>query len=211
MKLKKYFLIFFSISLLGFSVFPQENGLYGSKAPEDKAFVRVFNNTGTKIPEISVGTLLFKNISTDEISVYRPISPGIYLLKYQNGETELIPQTGQFFTIIISNDSLTLLQDERHDDNVDSQLVLYNVSETSSISLKTSDKATTVISVVEPYNSRVVTVNPVDVNLAVFSEEEKISNVGSINLQSGQSYSIFVLQKDDDVFHLIKQAEIQTE
>jgi alginate O-acetyltransferase complex protein AlgF len=201
-------LIFTVIGLLPVS--PQEQGLYSSKAPEDKAFIRIINTGDETVDTLPVGAVMFRGISTGEVSPYRPLSPGISIIRTGDREAELIAKKKSFYTIVLTPESLFIINDKRHEDSVDAQLVLYNLTDREQISLRTSDGSTDIIPEAGLNQSASVNVNPVDAAMTVFSGKGKIADLGEKSLESGQSYSIFLLEGADGSAHLFVKAEIQT-
>mgnify|MGYP006295553451 CR=1 FL=1 len=202
-----FFLLFFFTGLVILSA--QEEGLYGSEAPEDKAFIRVINTSGNSISNLAIGALIFKGLSPEELTAYRPLSPGIYIIRTGGQQTDLTCSANEYYTIQLSSSGPKIFSDVRQEDYLRSQLVLYNLSELQTVSLKTRDGNTTVINSVGAGASSQITVNPIDAELSLFSKGEKVSDMKMVDLESGQSYSIFILGKADKNVILIKQAEVK--
>lgn len=193
-----------------FPISAQDEGLYSSKAPEDKAFIRVINTSDGSADTLPVGAVMFRGISPGEVTPYRPLSPGIAIVRMGEREAELIAKKKSFYTIILTSGSLFIIDDKRHEDSVDAQLVLYNLTEMEQISLRTADGSTEIIPHVDKNSAASVNVNPVDVGMAVFSGKEKVADLGKKSLESGQSYSVFLVKGTEEPEHLFLKAEIQT-
>ncbi len=207
--LHRCFLLFF-VFIGVFTLSAQDEGLYSSKAPEDKAFVRIINIGDDTADTLPIGAVMFRGIEPGKVTPYRPISPGINIVRLGGREAELIAKKKSFYTVVLAPDSLFIINDTRHEDSVDSQLVLYNFTEIEQIALRTSDGGTEIIPEAVKNEAASVNVNPVDVSMAVYSGQEKIADLGEKSLESGQSYSIFLIKGADEAELLFIKAEIQT-
>lgn len=186
----------------------QEGGLYGSKAPEDASFVRILNSDTSTLPPVPVGAVRFTRLDPLEVTPYRVLSPGILIIRARDGEVDIAAGAGEYYTVIVSDDGPRVFQDRRHDDPLRAQLILYNLTGISPVTLKTADGRTDVIAGVQSGESASIAVNPVKTRLALFTGEEELEKVGSIDMDAGQSYGIFVIDRSDALEVLVEKAEV---
>lgn len=195
------------------SVWGQE-GLYGAAAPADGAFVRVVNARTDSLGELWIGATRFAALAPQEVSPYRPVGPGIHQIFVGTRSEELIPRRGVYYTVLVTRDGLAVVEDTAHTRPDRAQIVLYNFSSGSALSVRTADGATTVIADVASGSSGTVLVNAVPVVLALFRGGDQLADLGDPGLARGQSYSIIVYDagtKGDAVRVRIDQARLSLE
>ncbi|MFP4549626.1 MAG: alginate O-acetyltransferase AlgF [Spirochaetales bacterium] len=197
--------------LLATSLSAQE-GLYGSGAPDDAAFVRVVNAAdGQGEISTSIGEAEFGPLSFAEVSAYRPVATGLFAVRVGDQEVELVAQNGIYYTIAVTSSGAMIFEDPEHTDPAESQVFLYNLLADSPARLYAADRGAEVIGAVEPGSSSQVSINPVAVELVVGSSGEDIANVGDPSLERGQSYSVFVYSNGSAADALLVQAQVTTE
>ncbi len=189
----------------------QNEGLYGSKAPEDAAFVRIINSGTDILPPVPVGAVRFARLAPLDVSPYRVLSPGVLIIRARDGQVDIAAGAGKYYTVAVSAAGPEVFQDRRHDDPLRAQLILYNLTGISPIDLKTADGGTEVITEVPSGKSASTAVNPVRTRLAVFSNTGKMGTVGSIDMEAGQSYGIFAVDRSGELKILVEQAEVAAE
>ena len=186
----------------------QEEGLYGSKAPEDASFVRILNSSASSLPPVPVGAVRFAELGPLEVTPYRVLSPGVLIIRARDGQTDIAAGAGNYYTVVVSDTGPRVVQDRRHDDPLRAQLILYNLTGISPVDLKTADGSTEVITGVSSGESASIAVNPVRTRLVLFSGENNIADVGTVDLESGQSYGIFAVERSGGPEVLVEQAEV---
>jgi alginate O-acetyltransferase complex protein AlgF len=186
----------------------QEGGLYGSKAPEDAAFVRILNSGSTSLPRVPVGAIRFERLESGEVSPYRVLSPGVLIIRARDGQADIAAGAGAYYTVVVSDSGPQVFQDRRHDDPLRAQIILYNLADSSSITLKTADGGTEVIPGVPPGESASIAVNAINADLVLFSEDEKYADIGTMELEAGQSYGIFSIEHSENPEVVVERAEV---
>jgi alginate O-acetyltransferase complex protein AlgF len=180
------------LCLLGAGSFTFADTLYGTQAPTDAAFVRVFRAVDGGGP-LEVGARRF-DPPRGGVTPYRPILPDIYLLRSGSQELELIPQVRRYYTLALTAEGFSVFEDVEHTDPARAQLVLYNLLPRESVELRTADGRTPVIAAVGPGQAGRINVNPVPVRLGVFGTAGAPALLGDPDLRRGASYSVFVFQ-----------------
>ena len=198
----------FAMFLSAASLSGQQEGLYGSKAPEDAAFVRILNSGTSSLPPVPVGATRFERLSPGDVSPYRVLSPGVLIVRAREGEVDIAAGPGEYYTVVVSDAGPSVFRDRRHDDPLRAQLILYNLTEVSPVALKTADGGTEVIPEISTGESASVAVNPVKARLALFSGGDRLADVGAIDMDSGQSYGIFTMERSGGPEVLVEQAEV---
>jgi alginate O-acetyltransferase complex protein AlgF len=180
--------------------------LYGTQAPKDAAFVRVFRAVeGGEALEI--GARRFAP-PRGGVTPYRPVLPDIYLLRAGGRELELIPKIRRYYTLVLTAEGLRVFEDVEHTDPARAQLVLYNLLPGEPVELKTADGRTPVIAAVAPGQAGRVSVNPVPVQLAAFGAGGAAVVLGDPGLRRGASYSVFVFPGGSGPQALCAKAEL---
>ena len=174
-----------------------QEGLYGAAAPADAAFVRVVNAQTEPLTELWIGATRFAALAARAASPYRPVNPGIHQVFVGSRSEELIPRRGVYYTVLVTTNTLAIVEDTAHTRPDRAQIVLYNVSGVDSLSLRTADADATVIPDVSTGSSGTAQVNAVPVELALFRGGERLEILGDLGLTRGQSYSIFVSAAGD--------------
>ncbi|TVR03490.1 MAG: hypothetical protein EA403_06770, partial [Spirochaetaceae bacterium] len=109
------------------SVWGQES-LYGAAAPADAALVRVVNAQTEPLAELWIGATRFTALAPDGVSPYRPVNPGIHQIFVGTRSAELIPRRGVYYTVMVTRDGLSIVEDTAHTRPDRAQIVLYNFS-----------------------------------------------------------------------------------
>lgn len=175
--------------------------VYGPSAPGDSAFVRLINLLPDPV-RVGLGATIIGPAARAEVTPYRPVVPDVYLARIKGREREVVPKAGTYLTIASTPGGIVLFDDPPHTDPARAQLFLYNLTMIPSISLKSADGRTPVISNVRPDSSASVVVNAVSVGLAVFTGESLVKPLGVLELKRGASFSVFAL-KDNDAVSLV--------
>ncbi len=190
----------------------QSGSLYGAGAPEDAAFVRVFNSRsdGT-VPRLWVGATEFRNLAMGESSAYRPVTPEIHMVYLNDAFEELIAREGAYYTILLRDDGLLIHEDPAHRRADLAQILVYNLDIEERVALRSADGTTTVVGELGSGESGAVAVNPVAVELGVFLANELYLELGDIGLERGQSFAVFVMDNNGRPTARVDRAEILVE
>jgi len=179
--------------------------LYGTQAPKDTAFVRVFRAVEGG-GAVEVGARRF-DPPRGGVTPYRPVLPDIYLLRAGGQELELIPRVRHYYTLAITAEGLRVFEDVEHTDPARAQVVLYDLLP-QEVELRTEDGRTVVIAATGPGQAGRVNVNPVPVRLGVFGAAGPLAQLGDPGLRRGASYSVFVFASRSAVEALCFKAEL---
>ncbi len=192
--------------LLGTRLLAGADTLYGTQAPKDAAFVRVFRAVEGGGP-LEVGARRF-DPPRGGVTPYRPVLPDIYLVRAGGQELELIPRVRRYYTLVLTAEGPRVFEDVEHTDPARAQLVLYNLLPRERVELKTADGLTPVIAAVGPGEAGRVIVNPVPVQLGVFGAAGPAVTLGDPGLRRGASYSVFVFPGGSGPQALCARAEL---
>jgi len=191
------------------AAFAGADTLYGTQAPKDAAFVRVFRAVDGGGP-VEVGARRF-DPPRGGVTPYRPVLPDIYLLSAGGQELELIPKVRRYYTLAITAEGWKVFEDVEHTDPARAQLVLYDLLPRERVELRTEDGRTVVVAAVGPGEAGRVNVNPVPVRLGVFGSAGKLAAIGDPGLRRGASYSVFVFPGRSSLEALCARAELAQE
>ena len=171
--------------------------LYGSRAPKDSAYVRVFRVPGQGSGRALVlGSTRFEQPDPGGVTPYRPVSPDIYQIRSDGKAAEIIPRARRYYTIALTRRGVKVYEDPAHEDPARSQLVLYNLGGLEQVGLSTEDGKTRVIGPLAPGEAQTVLVNSVPVRLGVFAGGGLLDSLGDLGLERGSSYSVFVFEQE---------------
>ena len=166
--------------------------VYGPSTPGDAAFVRILNLLPDGL-RLTLGAAKIGPLQQGAISSYYAILPDIYTVRAGGAEQEVVPQSGTYLTVACSSTGITVFTDPPHTNPAKAQLFFYNMTPAAPLDLRTADGKTTVIAGVKTGESAQVVVNAVTVSLAVFKGPALVKSVGSLTLQRGASYSVFLM------------------
>ncbi|MFW6288452.1 MAG: alginate O-acetyltransferase AlgF [Spirochaetota bacterium] len=189
----------------------QEEGLYGSGAPDDAAFVRLVNAGADGEVSTSIGGTELGPVPTGDASPYRPVAAGLYTVRAEGRTAELIAEDAAYYTVAITSDSLLVFEDPEHTDPAEAQLFLYNLSSRPALRLVATERDTDITEELAAGESTQVTVTPVAVQLGLYSEATELEALGDPGLERGESYSVFAFDRDERIGAFVKQAQVVTE
>ncbi len=189
-----------------------QDGLYGAGAPDDAAFVRIVHAAAHEDEvSTSIGQAEFGPLSFASASPYHAVPPDLYTLFIADRTAELIAENGVYYTVVVCTDGLVVLEDPEHTDPARAQLFLYNFSSLQEVRIVADGGPTDVTDQVTPGESEQVAVAAVPVELSLFAGDEEIEPIGDPGLERGESYSVFVVSRDEDVEVFVAHAEIVAE
>lgn len=172
-------------SLLASTTFAQD-GLYAPAPPANSAFVRVLN--------APTATLSGKTITAEKAaaSAYIVLPEGDVTAKIGTVTGKVKVDAGNFYSMFVQGSKIVLLKDEGAENRAKAMLVIYNLSKTASVDLKTADGKTTVVTGVKPGASGSRAVNGITVTLAAFNGTKIIGALKEMKLERGNAYAIVV-------------------
>lgn len=170
-----------------------DGGLYGPAAPPGSAFVRVFNASAADDVDARVGNQTLADIRAWNASEFIFLPAGTHPLSAAGTEGTLTLAAARYYTAVVGNGPLRLLDDDNAGNRLKALVILYNLTGKDAISLRTQDGRTAVIGDVANNASGRREVNPAKVQFAVFSGESKIADAPMVSLARGQAFSLFVV------------------
>jgi hypothetical protein len=205
--------LFFALALSALPAAGQpDTGVYGPAAPENAGFVRVFNGDPSReAVELPIGPRRYGPIAFGEVTAYRPIRGGVFLLQSGGGEAELIVRPDTYTTILLGPGEVTVVSDDRHEDPARAQLVLYNVAGAGGVDLVVLPGGAPVFQDVPAGGSRARAVNAVPVELGLRGEGDTGVDLEPVDLTRGDSFGVFVVSDGDEPTARIHEARVVVE
>lgn len=168
-----------------------DEGVYGPVAPPNSAFVRVFNATSQPEIEARIADKVMADIGAYGASEYVFLPPGSHTLTAGTVQQAVTLKANRYYTAVLEGQSIRLLDNDRYNNRMKSLVILYNLVDGTTLSLKTPDGRPVVENVAEnSFGSREV--NPVKVSLALFDGAKRVADVRPMNLERGRAFSLFV-------------------
>lgn len=173
-----------------------DEGVYGPAAPPDAAFVRVFNATAQPELEARVGDRVLDEIPAFGASEFVFVPEGSHTLVAGKVNQKVSLKRGVFYTAAIEPGGVRLLENERYTNRLKALVIVYNLIDGTTLSLKTPDGRGVVEDVkANAFGTREV--NAVKVSLALFDGQKKVADVRPMNLERGRAFSLFVAGSRD--------------
>jgi alginate O-acetyltransferase complex protein AlgF len=168
-----------------------DEGVYGPVAPPDAAFIRVFNATAQGELQARVGDKIMDEIPAFGASEFVFLPAGKYTLTAGAASEPVTLKQGKFYTAALEGKAIRMLENDRYNNRLKALVIVYNLLDGSTLSLKTAD-GRPVVENVSANSSSSREVNAVKVNLALFDGAKKLSDVKPMNLERGRAFSLFV-------------------
>ena len=181
--------------------------LYGAQVDSDAAAARIFNATQHTIEDIQIASHAL-SVDMLELSAYHPIAPGIHFARIEDREIELIAHSNQYYTIVSSDEQLTIFSDVPHDNPLKAQIYLYNLLDARSCSLRAGDDDIVVFADIPAGESQQIAVNPVSSGFSLVVDDTVVTTIPSLPLKRGGSVSLFALQRDSGIALIVGEANI---
>ena len=174
-------------------------GLYDPLPPEGSAFVRFVSldeAEGSKEAQVNNKTMdhvRFKDVSSYYVTPQGP-------MKTRIGSVQKVfnVEAGNFYTVVLSkNQDLQLFQDEENNNQAKSQIIFYNFSSDSNLSLKTSDGKVEIIPAVPTGQNGAKQINPVKVSMGIYNGDKLVKDLGAVPLERSHSYSVVAFPNNE--------------
>jgi alginate O-acetyltransferase complex protein AlgF len=186
-----------------------DDGLYDPVAPEGSAFVRFIGHGGAEKPSINGKS--YESVEALKATAYYVAHEGQIEAVLGAAKVKSPVKAGKFYSAVVSDKALVLLEDPVLTNKAKAQIVFYNLSDAAKLSLKTADdKKIGIVEGVGQNKNDVREINPVSVNLAVYDGDKKIADLGSVALERGQSYGVIAAGKAGAVKAAVVQAKTDT-
>jgi hypothetical protein len=190
----------FLLGLLSFSS-GQEASLYGPGMPDDAAFIRALHavQDGPEVEVVIGGGLSGESLSFGEVTGYELVlegeTPIVIEFDGERLEVTIDAAIGAFYTVALvgspDEPEALVIEDEVSDSLARALLALYNFSDVT-LDLRTADGETEIVTSVGFGEAEGVMVNPVTVELGIFSDGELLYALEDVTLEAGEAYSVVV-------------------
>lgn len=184
-----------SIVLMCMSVvsFAGEDALYEAEAPEDSAFIRVFNlNSGSDIKDFSIGGKSLSGVKPANASDYIFVPEGSYDVSLDGKKSKATLKRANFYTVVLIDGAVKVIDDERFDNRRKSMITFYNFLGDAA-SLATSDGKVKIVKDVNFQDKASREINPVKVELVTMVSDKAYGPKETVNLERGQVTSLFAV------------------
>lgn len=192
----KKVILFAILVSLGLSFAQQK--VYTPPPPPNSAFVRVIHaNPGLQSFTPSLSGLNFEMLDYGAISSYQALPAASYEANFGGQSANLALEAGFYYTVAVLEEGLSLMQDPSNGNLAKTMLVLYNLSDSPSVDMKTADGSTPVISGVTGAGMANILVNPIQVDLGAFVGANSVESFDGLSLYGGAIYSMVVMGPAD--------------
>ena len=168
-----------------------DEGVYGPAAPPDAAFIRVFNATAQGELQARIGDKVLDDIPAFGASDFVFLPAGKYTLAAGPASQAVTLKQGRYYTAALDGKAFRLIDNDRYGNRLKALVIVYNLVDGSTLSLKTAD-GRAVVENVAAHSFGAREVNAVKVSLALFDGAKKVSDVRPMNLERGRAFSLFV-------------------
>jgi hypothetical protein len=184
--------LLFVVALL--LVAPPASGqdLYGPEAPRDAAYVRLLNAFAEEPISGSVDGVEWGPVGFAEVSPYRIVEPGEHSGIVAGRELSLTTLPESFTTLVALPTETLVLADIPLRDISRGVLSLYNLTDDSALSLRTSD-GTVVLPEVAPRAVAGVAISQAEVELVVYAGEEALASLPRQLFERGEAHAVIVM------------------
>ncbi len=169
-----------------------EEALYGPQAPAGSAFIRLFNATPAARIEARLGPVQLRVEAAYTASAYAFLPPGPGTLKADGRSLAVNLAADRSYTAVLFADRLVLISDPVMGNRKKALLVLYNLTGSDHVSVRTRKKNRTVLGETAALSCSARGVNPVGVELDVYDGKSLLSRVPRVVFERGRMFSLFV-------------------
>ena len=199
-----------TLSGLSFASLVNEAALY-DLAPPDAAFLRVINlqkNTASSGSNQNLTLLIEgKNLSTAgycSASKFVYLPAGEYNEQVSGSRWRASLGAGKAYSLLVGDDSVTLVEDYRAKDSRRGMLVVYNFSSYSSLNLQTAQSARSVLSNIAQEKSGARAINPLKSAFSVVDSADtrgtSLTVTEAMIFQPGVLSSLFICTNPSGMF-----------
>jgi alginate O-acetyltransferase complex protein AlgF len=167
--------------------------LYGPEAPPGSAFIRVLNASGQAELSAQAGGVAIDEVPAWSVSDFEYLPPGAITVSAGDASTQATLQPSRFYTAVVDDHGVRLLDNEGYDNKLKALIILYNLTDGSDLSLRTTDGSTTIVDAVDSYAHGSRQVNAARARLAVFAGDQSVAETQTLNLSRGKAFSVFAV------------------
>ena len=180
------------LSLASLQVFAgADAALYGPSAPKGSTFVRLYNAAGSPAAA-SVGNTQIKQVGAQASSDFSFLPGGDYTAQVGGKSVPVKLAADKYYTLVNSSSGNPQLIEEPPFKNKQKALVRVQNLSDQSLTLKTADGKTDVVSPVAAKGRGEREINPVKVNLALYQGDKKVGDVKPVALARGEAAVLYV-------------------
>ncbi|MDH1631917.1 alginate O-acetyltransferase AlgF [Pseudomonas mosselii] len=165
--------------------------LYGPSAPKGSTFVRLYNAAGSPAAA-SVGNTQIKQVGAQASSDFSFLPGGDYTAQVGGKSVPVQLAADKYYTLVNSSSGNPQLIEEPPFKNKQKALVRVQNLSDQSLTLKTADGKTEVVSPVAAKGRGEREINPVKVNLALYQGDKKVGDVKPVALARGEAAVLYV-------------------
>ena len=165
--------------------------LYGPSAPKGSTFVRLYNAASSPTAA-SVGNTQIKQVGAQASSDFSFLPGGDYTAQVGGKSVPVKLAADKYYTLVNNNGGNPQLIEEPPFKNKQKALVRVQNLSDQSLTLKTADGKTEVVTPVAAKGRGEREINPVKVNLALFAGDKKVSDVKPVALERGEAAVLYV-------------------
>lgn len=165
--------------------------LYGPSAPKGSTFVRLYNAAGSPAAA-SVGNTQIKQVGAQASSDFSFLPGGDYTAQVGGKSIPVKLAADKYYTLVNSSSGNPQLIEEPPFKNKQKALVRVQNLSDQSLTLKTADGKTEVVSPVAAKGRGEREINPVKVNLALYQGDKKVGDVKPVALARGEAAVLYV-------------------
>ena len=165
--------------------------LYGPSAPKGSTFVRLYNAAGSPAAA-SVGNTQIKQVGAQASSDFSFLPGGDYTAQVGGKNVPVKLAADKYYTLVNSASGNPQLIEEPPFKNKQKALVRVQNLSDQSLTLKTADGKTEVVSPVAAKGRGEREINPVKVNLALYQGDKKVGDVKPVALARGEAAVLYV-------------------
>ncbi|MCC2658187.1 MAG: algF [Panacagrimonas sp.] len=170
-----------------------DGGLYGPTAPPGSAFIRVFNASDADDLETRIGNETIADVGAFKASDFVFLPAGTHQVSGGGASKSVSLSADRYYTAVIGGGNVRLLDNDNTGSKLKALVILYNLTGSAGLSLRTQDGGTVVIPDVANDASGKREVNPAKVQLAVYKGDQKLGDVPAVSFTRGQAFSLFVV------------------
>lgn len=165
--------------------------LYGPSAPKGSSFVRLYNASSAPTAA-SVGNTQIKQVSAQGSSDFSFLPGGDYTAQVGGKSVPVKLASDKYYTLVNNASGNPQLIEEPPFKNKQKALVRVQNLSDQSLTLKTADGKTEVVTPVAAKGRGEREINPVKVNLALYAGDKKVSDVKPVALERGEAAVLYV-------------------